>query len=421
MKETCRLGELLNVEKNEIMQQPKTFILIDGCLSDIEEARQDSFTEEVYNSQQLFGGFSVRDSKNEVALKCKAIAETCRNNGKSYDEMLNDIHKEAMRLIAAQELNRLNQDKKIGLDFVSELNGKYYIMLDKCIEKIDIAKKNIFLNSVYCEESMFHGFGASNPLNYNKIHISFAQECRNKGLPFAEMLDQLNLLYQEELVREREAETIKKQQEIKERKKRNIIIYTTMAIIIFCVIGFAWHHHIETVRYNEEYARVEQLMIQAEYERQKRVYDRAVKAENEKTETDISVTVSNDLDYNNSVGNDWYYEFYINDIYIDPFDDNIIHAKFGDTFTIASYYVEDDSWPDSGYSKSKVNLTKEQLLKGYTITQETIIRENHGRYTGNTAKWITTYKLTAIMNYPKRPNLDEITFSEAAVVENMWK
>lgn len=210
------------------------------------------------------------------------------------------------------------------------------------------------------------------------------------------------------------------QEKQQKEKSKKIKIGCVVAAIILCIISFAWNHHIETVRYNEEYNRVERMLIEKEYMRQMQLYNEAVTQEKEKTESDIVITVSDYLDHNNSVGDDWYYEFYVNDTAIDPYDNNIIHVKFGDTFTVESYYAEDDSWPDSGYSKNNVNLTKEQLISGCTITQETTVRENHGRYTGNTAKWITTYELKAIMNYPDEPMRDEIVISEEEIKENMW-
>lgn len=318
------------MENNKPEQMPKTVILIDGCLSDIEAARREDFTREVYNSQHLFGGFKVTDPGNSIALKCKPIAEACRNNGKSYDEMLDAINEEAMRL-----------------------------------EKIQIDAE-------------------SKKIRQEQHKVQIQQEKQRK------------------------------------EKKRKIKTGCLVAFAIISIMVFAWDHHVETVRYNEEYDRVERMLIEKEYMRQMQAYNEAVTKENEKTESDIAITVSDYLDYNNSVGDDWYYEFYVNDTEIGPYNNNIIHVKFGDAFTIESYYAEDDSWPDSGYSKNKVNPTKEQLISGFEITQETTVRENHGRYTGNTAKWITTYELKAIMNYPDEPTRDEIVISEEEIKENMW-
>lgn len=74
---------------NDPLQQPKTVIIIDGCLSDIEGAKEDSLAREVYDSQQLFGGFRVNNTNNDILIKCKSIAENCRNTGKSYDDCYN--------------------------------------------------------------------------------------------------------------------------------------------------------------------------------------------------------------------------------------------------------------------------------------------------------------------------------------------
>lgn len=174
-------------------------------------------------------------------------------------------------------------------------------------------------------------------------------------------------------------------------------------------------------QYSNEYEETEQELINAEYSRLMREYNTAVKIENEKTESDYTITLSHYMDYNNSVGNDWYYEFYINNHQIDPDETIVIHADFPSKFSASSYYCENDSYPDCGYSKGNYSPTKEQLLTGYTIKQETIVREDRGRYSGNTAKWVTEYKINAVMNYPPEPFKYDIVIDKKIVKENMWK
>lgn len=322
------------MENNDYTTPPKTIILIDGCMEDLERAKQDSFIKDIYNSQQLFGGFSMNKPENAIAQRCKEIAENCRNNGKSYEEMLSIV------------------------------------------------------NDFYQKQ-----------LAYEK---------------------------QKELNKKHEQEIFKQQQDQKEKRKkkevkREIKIMIVAACAIIFLTCFGWYLHKEKVAYNEEYARVEQILINKKYNEQMASYHKAVNKENEKTESDFTVSVSIYEDYNNSVGDDWYYEFYINGIPINTYETNIMHAKFTDTFTAESYYCEDDNYPDSGYTKGKHAFTKEQLISGCEIQQKTVIRENQGRYTGNTARWITTYKIKAIMNYPDKPIRDEISISEEEIKENMWK
>lgn len=95
------------------------------------------------------------------------------------------------------------------------------------------------------------------------------------------------------------------------------------------------------------------------------------------------ITYTAKLKQNNSVGDDWGYGIKHNDEII----------KSGDCVTqwsilrleVTAFAIEYDSYNDRG----SANVTFDSLEVGETQTKEVtvIVRENRGRYSGNTAKW----------------------------------
>jgi len=63
------------------------------------------------------------------------------------------------------------------------------------------------------------------------------------------------------------------------------------------------------------------------------------------------------------------------------------------TLTIIAYAYESDSVPDMG--SGRITIPVSELKKGKnTYTVEVTVRENRGRYSGNTAKWQFTINIT---------------------------
>lgn len=114
---------------------------------------------------------------------------------------------------------------------------------------------------------------------------------------------------------------------------------------------------------------------------------------------EMQVTVSYDLDYNDSVGDDWYNEYDIQGI--SPIADqiNTYKVKSGDTISIKTTITEHDSVNDIKRAYSNKTVSESDIINGFTIEQTVIVRENKGRYSGNTAKWIVTYKFNPTKPY----------------------
>jgi len=127
----------------------------------------------------------------------------------------------------------------------------------------------------------------------------------------------------------------------------------------------------------------------------KQAYDTAYKNAEEsilKNGISFSVDVSCSMDYNDHVGNDWYEEFYINGKQVSYGDS--ITLPLGSSVQAKSVCTEDDSIPDVGSASGSVSVKREYFQSEFTITQNIVVRENRGRYTGNTAGFTVVYTLT---------------------------
>ena len=96
-------------------------------------------------------------------------------------------------------------------------------------------------------------------------------------------------------------------------------------------------------------------------------------------------------DYN-SVGNNWTYVFYINGKKVG--ENSKIELTAGDEITVKAIVTDNDKSPDVGTNNSKHTVTEKEIKDGFTISFNVKVRENKGRYTGNTATWKISYKFT---------------------------
>lgn len=90
---------------------------------------------------------------------------------------------------------------------------------------------------------------------------------------------------------------------------------------------------------------------------------------------------------NNSVGNDWSYTCWVNNEYIGKGDTIDLTAKSDSKITLNATAKEHDKFPDSGSNTLDIDIkdisTTEKIYK-----IEVTVKENRGRYSGNTAKWL---------------------------------
>lgn len=96
------------------------------------------------------------------------------------------------------------------------------------------------------------------------------------------------------------------------------------------------------------------------------------------------ITYTIDLEYNNSVGNEWEYGVRYNDEYIAS-ESKIVIANSPTEIEIVAFVTELDDWNDYGTTLVTFDVLKvgQKQTKRATV----IVRENEGRFTGNTAEW----------------------------------
>ena len=91
-------------------------------------------------------------------------------------------------------------------------------------------------------------------------------------------------------------------------------------------------------------------------------------------------------------GNNWTYVFYINGKKVG--ENSKIELTAGDEITVKAIVTDNDKSPDVGTNNSKHTVTEKEIKDGFTISLNVKVRENKGRYTGNTATWKISYKFT---------------------------
>lgn len=99
------------------------------------------------------------------------------------------------------------------------------------------------------------------------------------------------------------------------------------------------------------------------------------------------VNIQANMVSNNSVGNDWSYErYYNNESVHNGFE---VTGEAGSSVTVGMEITERDKSPDSGYGTAEITLED-----GYSTSFDIMVREDKGRYAGNTAEFAVTVNVT---------------------------
>jgi hypothetical protein len=106
----------------------------------------------------------------------------------------------------------------------------------------------------------------------------------------------------------------------------------------------------------------------------------------------MKMSVSSKCLSNNHVGNEWGSYFSVNGSKINSGD--TITVKRNSSLSVYTEIVEYDNIPDVGQASYNFTVTPEYFEYGVMITQTIYVRENRGRYSGNTATWEVEYTFT---------------------------
>ncbi len=94
---------------------------------------------------------------------------------------------------------------------------------------------------------------------------------------------------------------------------------------------------------------------------------------------------------NNHVGNEWAFGCTVNKKDLSEGKSIVVTTTPSGKISIVSTAEEEDSIPDVGSKTLSVSVSKLKAGKEATYTSRVTVRENRGRYSGNTAVWEFTY------------------------------
>lgn len=134
----------------------------------------------------------------------------------------------------------------------------------------------------------------------------------------------------------------------------------------------------------------------AEYRRQ---YDTYFDALRDSTAR-MTVTVSCEILYNNSVGNEWNKHFFVNKKAISSVNGTIVNLKANNDIRLVSRIVENDTYPDVGRNSSTFRVPLCLIFEHFQFSHKVTVEENRGRYAGNSAVWLVTYNFSPEIQFP---------------------
>ncbi|MFB9330156.1 hypothetical protein ACFFSY_29790 [Paenibacillus aurantiacus] len=106
----------------------------------------------------------------------------------------------------------------------------------------------------------------------------------------------------------------------------------------------------------------------------------------------VKVTfVGAELTENNHVGNEWWYEGYVNGKAIEEGSSRTLSLKTTDKITLKGEAQEQDKIPEDG--EGSVSVKASAVTKTITKSVQVAVTENRGRYSGDTATWTFTFKI----------------------------
>ena len=91
------------------------------------------------------------------------------------------------------------------------------------------------------------------------------------------------------------------------------------------------------------------------------------------------------------MGNDWYLEFFVNGQQVPVYQFGLPKVVWTTTFsemttiTVKARVIEEDKYPDVGFAMKTFTVTCPSPPQAATL--EVLVREDRGRYAGNTALW----------------------------------
>jgi len=115
----------------------------------------------------------------------------------------------------------------------------------------------------------------------------------------------------------------------------------------------------------------------------------------------VKATLNVDMVSNNSVGNSWLFEGNINGNKITSGQTIKFNTSLAKEINVSAKAIESDSIPDAGTNSTRFSVNNLRTQNVATIPVEVTVRENRGRYSGNTARWKFSFKLEREIPFSK--------------------
>ena len=103
----------------------------------------------------------------------------------------------------------------------------------------------------------------------------------------------------------------------------------------------------------------------------------------------MTVSVSASCSNYNHVGNEWSQSFAVNGSAVRS--GSAVTLQAGDQVTVSARIEEADKRPDVGTGQTSRTVTEADLANGFSLSLDVTVRENGGRYSGNTCTWRVTF------------------------------
>ena len=107
--------------------------------------------------------------------------------------------------------------------------------------------------------------------------------------------------------------------------------------------------------------------------------------------TDMSLNIEVDRTDSNNIGNEWLYEYKVNDEKVKT-SGSSYSLSVGDKITVYSKITENDKKPDIGEASKTYTVTENDLKNGFKIAIDVKVTENAGRYVGKSATYKVYFK-----------------------------
>ena len=108
----------------------------------------------------------------------------------------------------------------------------------------------------------------------------------------------------------------------------------------------------------------------------------------------MTVSVVASIHGDTTVGNEWSKYFSVNNSPLTGTTQHEITIWQGQNLTALTRIVEEDGVDDVGIQLSEHTITRDDLKYGFSIRQEIEVKEENGRFSGNSVEWTVVYSFT---------------------------